>query len=346
MVLYAGIDEAGYGPLLGPLVIARAALHVPAAVIGRDPSGLPQVPLWDRLRDAICRSLTERRADGRLPLADSKKLHSQKRGVKHLELGCLAWLACAEQRVPTLEHWLDALGTTCHHDLTRTPWYAPPPVGDLDWPTLPLASTSEELALAAGPLGRAMQREGLTLPPGEALRAAVLLEDRFNRTIDGFASGGKAALAFTFVTSHLLRLWRGLSPEEQALVVVDRQGGRHRYRTPLAQALGDTVQVNILHESEDASGYEVLPLRDEGRRMELWFLTGAEQQHLPVAVASMAAKYTREAMMHRLNHHFGTRIPGLKPTAGYATDGRRWLRDVAPHLPSLGLTPEQLCRLR
>jgi hypothetical protein len=60
----------------------------------------------------------------------------------------------------------------------------------------------------------------------------------------------------------------------------------------------------------------------------------------------MLAKYLRELFMDQLNAWFQARLPGLKATAGYATDANRFLLDVEPALPRLGLTREALVRAR
>ena len=46
----------------------------------------------------------------------------------------------------------------------------------------------------------------------------------------------------------------------------------------------------------------------------------------------MAAKFTRELSMRRLNAYFSERLPDLEPTAGYVEDGRRYLAEVKPIL--------------
>jgi hypothetical protein len=40
------------------------------------------------------------------------------------------------------------------------------------------------------------------------------------------------------------------------------------------------------------------------------------------------AKYGRELCMRAFNQYFEALAPGLKPTAGYTTDGRRWIEDA------------------
>ena len=49
----------------------------------------------------------------------------------------------------------------------------------------------------------------------------------------------------------------------------------------------------------------------------------------------MAAKYVRELFMQSLNEFFAARVEGLKPTAGYYTDGRRFVEDVGEVLDQL-----------
>ena len=70
----------------------------------------------------------------------------------------------------------------------------------------------------------------------------------------------------------------------------------------------------------------------------------AERQHLPVALASMTAKYVRELFMLRFNRFFSRAVPELRPTAGYVTDARRFLSDVQPVIERLRLTPSRLIR--
>jgi len=48
--------------------------------------------------------------------------------------------------------------------------------------------------------------------------------------------------------------------------------------------------------------------------------------------------------MARLNRYFAVAVPGVAPTAGYVTDGRRFLAEVEPHLDALGIDRSQLVR--
>ena len=67
---------------------------------------------------------------------------------------------------------------------------------------------------------------------------------------------------------------------------------------------------------------------------------------MPVALASMLAKYIREAVMQRFNAYWCARMPELRPTAGYYGDARRFLADIQPLIASAEVAPEQFVRSR
>src|SRR5256886_10020017 len=77
-----GIDEAGYGPNLGPFVMSAVACRVPDARAGAD--------LWAALRPAVRRGRDP--DDGSLLVDDSKVVYSSARGLLGLERGVHAAL--------------------------------------------------------------------------------------------------------------------------------------------------------------------------------------------------------------------------------------------------------------
>ena len=86
MAIVIGTDEAGYGPNLGPLVIAASAWHVPDATI----NGSSSCDLYDVLSQAICR---ESSGAAQLAIADSKALYKPGGSLERLEAGVFASLS-------------------------------------------------------------------------------------------------------------------------------------------------------------------------------------------------------------------------------------------------------------
>jgi len=323
-IVYAGIDEAGYGPILGPLCVGMAVFEVPA----REP-GAPAPDLWKLLSPAVCRTPAQTRR-GAIAVADSKKLKlpnssRTRHPLMHLERGVLAFAAQRAGLPETDADLMSSLGVR----LERLEWYAGERL------PLPLSTTADLVRISAAKLGGACDTSGVRVLD---LCARTVDEATFNeRLADG---AGKAAVSFSAVAGLMARVWRSeacrtcADAESAPRVVVDRQGGRIEYAGVLARALPD-ARVTILEESPRASRYELVSASGEDgpvRRMRVQFQMEAEQRHLPVALASMIAKLVRELAMERFNRYWCARVAELKPTAGYYTDGKRWLRDVRRHL--------------
>lgn len=318
-LFYAGIDEAGYGPRLGPLCVAMSLFRVD----GWTPGG-PAPDLWKLLREVVAREPADARK-GKLPVNDSKRLKMHGPGVahavQHLERGVLAFLHAQEpaRAIDSDAALLAALGAAAPS--TELPWYA----GLID---LPCSTTLDHARVQGSRLAGACERAGVT---PMLLRAELIDESAFNQGVERERS--KAAVSFDAVARLLRMIWEGPAAAQPSdggpRVIIDRQGGRAYYAQALARAIPDCEI--IVHEERDVvSRYE---LRGSGplRVMTVQFRVEAEKAHLPVALASMTAKLLRELMMERFNRYWCARCAELKPTAGYATDAGRWLRDVRAH---------------
>lgn len=320
MPLWAGIDEAGYGPQLGPLVVAGTAFFVSE----------PPRPgmLWDALKDAVVRSA--RGQGSRVMVNDSKVVYSGVARLKRLEEGVLAFLHSVGGPRP----WgggdlLAYLSDGRPAGEVPGPWFH----GARDL-ALPLESNISAVESKAALLDQALAAAYVKLL---GARACVVHAPEYNRVCG--RTRNKSLLLWQKCGLLLQEMWRMAGPGESH-VVIDRHGGRMRYRRLLRDAFPD-CRVDILGEADDVSAYRVA---DGDRSMLLTFATKADAEAMPTALASMTAKYLRELYMKVFNDYWVARMPGLKPTAGYAGDGMRFLRDIAPVLARDGVLVETLLR--
>jgi ribonuclease HII len=330
MLIYAGIDEAGYGPMLGPLCVAATAF-----VVGdHDAADGDMCDLWKRLKRVVCRKRTDKRR--RIAIDDSKKLKlpndtEAAHPLKHLERGVLSFFAaggdgaCGETSAcPDCDDQLFGMLTVSRID---APWYS-------STTSLPVAHSEDELRIAVSRLRRSMAADGVTCP---LMRCEAIDAESFNRQVE--VMGVKSNVNFCAVMRHIDAIWKRW-PHDSPHIVVDRQGGRTHYLRDLMTAYPE-AQVQVLEESELLSQYRI---EHNGSRIKISFAVEAESAHLPVALASMIAKYVRELFMMRLNRYFQGLMPELKPTAGYTEDARRYLTDIESLIAQRGIDRKALIR--
>lgn len=310
-----GLDEAGLGPILGPLVVAGVALEGPA---GTDP--------WDALDAVVAR----RRPGARqVQVADSKKVHQGKHALARLERTVLAFLAAWHGSLPgTLSELLRATGND-PGVLSDCPWYE-----GIDAP-LPLANPAEEIELRAHLLAQELDAASIRIAH---IAVTPLDVAAFNASIAATDNKSETHFeAYANVLSELLK-----RAPDGAHVVADRCGGRVRYGSLLRGVFSDAL---VETESERSSG-SIYRIRRAGSAVRLTFVSRGEEHAFPTALASCFAKYTREAMMSVLNAWFAHRVPGLRPTAGYYVDGHRFLTDVEEVVDRERLPRHRLIRCR
>lgn len=319
--MWAGIDEAGYGPKLGPLVVACTAF------------GLRDVPsqgaLWELLSDAVARQA--RGADGRLVINDSKKVYSGPYGLKRLEEGVLAFLGTASCLPGDASEVFSHLGCAAEETQETPPWSKG--VGALK---IPVATNASAVSSKTQALLAAMQARGVRMV---LARAETVNPGQFNSMVR--RTHNKSAVLFQRC-GLLLQEVSNLTGSGEVSVVVDQQGGRRHYR-PLLREVFPASSCDILCEDEEASVYRI---GGGAKTLRATFRKNAEKCSLPVALASMAAKYIRELHMLCFNRYWQGRMEGLKPTAGYGKDAGRFLRDIAPLLEQDRVDLAKLVRSR
>ncbi len=338
-LIYCGIDEAGYGPMLGPLCVGFAAIGITRWQPG---DGHPD--LWAALGPSVSRTKPRAaRAGTTIPIADSKKLKlpnssTTRHPLTYLEQGVLAFASLLkasdhERFHASDESLFNALGV----HLDNHPCYRGEPV------ELPLGTTTARLAIMANRLALACQNASIE---PLAMACVAVPEQAFNEAIvKGHSKAHLTAWCFARLLRRAFDRWHGSG--DAVRFVCDRHSGRTNYQDMIATALNTNsrrVEVTVLEESHRCSRYAITT-PDSGASYAsahntpehgfvIHFLPEAEDAHFPVALASMTAKFIRELAMARFNRYWCARCPQLKPTAGYVQDARRWLNDAAETMTS------------
>jgi ribonuclease HII len=327
-MIHVGIDEAGYGPTLGPLVVSAAAVRVPDAV--QDAHG-PNVDFWELLSDAVHRKPQSLR----VPVNDSKKLYKSGKGLGTLEEGVLPFLLLRDGKIPaTLRELLAAVMRKRGADsyLDHYPWYRD---RNREIPTGSYKNYLSTLAerLQDGFDAHGMKFLGVVSVPVEVLQFNDILTSQQNKSL----------VTFEAIGSLLRRVWKTYA-SEPAEVVVDRQGGRIQYGPLLYQKLRPRGVVIECQTAEKS----VYRLRDRKgtERMTITFTKEGDSKSFLVALASMTSKYLRELHMGLFNDYWREHKSELKPTAGYPNDARRFLDEIAELRGRLGTEDRMLIRRR
>jgi ribonuclease HII len=319
MIILVGIDEAGYGPILGPMVVSSSTFSLPHNLLASD--------LWQILKKSI--GYGRKGLAGRLLITDSKKAYSKSIGIKHLQRTVLTALKCLGKEPATLMELLDLLSPSCLERLSGYPWYE-----NIEGHSLSIDTADKKIASAV--LADDLGSNGIELLD---LKSCCLDVAYYNKMVA--AVKNKANVLFSATCSLIKSAYDNFGSDDLQ-IVVDRQGGRVHYRKNLQRMFGD-MELKILKESPATSSYE---LRAGGRTMRVHFVVGADKRFLPVSLASMVSKYLRELLVSNLNRYFTGFSADLKPTAGYWKDGLRFIEDIKTNLPDVRFDSDQLIRSR
>jgi len=337
-----GMDEAGYGPNLGPLVISASVWWLP--------DNLADADLYDILASVVCHGSaadTKRPASGpasatrtavcvpsRLAIADSKLLYNPGRGhpgggLGQLERGLLSVLTALGYEAGDWRALWRVLAERSGAHLQPDPWY-------IQFEReLPLACEREDIQHAAERLQSELSAAGVRCC---AVASRAVFPEEFNALCEKYNSKGEALTQFTL--ELLGNVMRNLEPQP-VRVTCDKHGGRHYYAGQLQQLAGDAF-LEVRCQSPAVSTYRYGAAETQ---VEISFRVGGEQ-FLPTALASMASKYLRELAMLPLNEFWCQEVPNLRPTAGYPQDAKRFKRDIALRQQALAIGDERLWRKR
>ncbi|MCG8454200.1 MAG: hypothetical protein MI717_13575 [Spirochaetales bacterium] len=293
-MILTGIDEAALGPNLGPFCAVSISFHLKEH--GDKPPNL-----YTKLKSVVS---SETGVPHRLPVGDSKKLYNPRTGLSTLERSVTAFLTAAGVALPcSLASLLRAICPLQIDPITtgRTPWMS-------GWEEVMIPAPPDDGVCAK--LIRLLEKQNIQLARPQARFVPASL---FNDELD--AHQGKAGALRSIISPLLAPAL--LQEEHQRHVTVDRQGGRRYYGEWLMELMPG-APLRSVEEGPKRSAYNA-------GNTYVSFLVGADAQYLEVALASMMAKYLRERAMELFNRYWQKQLPGLKATAGYPTDAKRFL---------------------
>lgn len=308
MSIYAGIDEAGYGPTLGPLVITGTACVCEKE--DTDPSCLAEL---------LCRETD-------IPLiTDSKKIYSSQKGLRNLEKCVHAFLQlCFEKPPLTFSSMVKSLAGELFDSVFEfSPWFSGQdltlPVSDIEISSL---------------LKTRAEQEGIS---DVSVFSSVINVPLFNDFIrKGHNKGG---LLFSEVCGILKKIISRFRDNE-IFITVDKLGGRKFYSRFLRENFLDW-NISLTGESKEESSYI---MQHENTLVHISFRVKADADNFFVSVSSLISKYIRELSMVLFNQFFYAKDKSLKATQGYPEDAKRFLDDISSMVDTGTL--EYLVRVR
>ncbi len=338
-----GIDEAGYGPKLGPLAIGATVWDIPAELDIEmlssllfpefQPKPISRIPQW-------------------IPLGDSKAIY-QSGQMRSLEFGirCLVDLSTAGS--------LFAVKSPSDHPAMELPWYQ----HDLtDNPTSVLrnirrdaAQGNEQDECSSSPANGVISdvaskliRKGASKLDSLGVRllsmhSKVIDEKSFNASLA--QHGNKSNLlsfeSITLAQAICNRLGDSLESYAKLEIQCDKHGGRNRYVSTVLSTWPE-LWLEVIEERPERSRYRA---RWGATPLHLIFQSKGDNLVAPGA-ASMVAKWNREVVMAAFNQFWVSKLPRLRPTAGYPGDADRFWNEIAHEAQSLGIGRDAIWRNR
>jgi len=338
--ILVGVDEAGYGPNLGPLTISASIWSVPLDTEETDFLGAVADFLQPKPLSANSRHI---------PVGDSKLLYDRSKGLSTLEFGVLAMASLITpgvgmKAVPgmtnppefptTLGELSQVFGQSLINgegEIDQTAWYRSAECLAVPSTELPI----EQFADAVASVSELLAAVDIQLI---GLRSRVITESALNAGLERSGSKGHILAAHTLaIVSECIEEYAASSGAIECFC--DRQGGRKNYLPILLDAMPE-LWFSELAQAAHRSSYEC-----QSPRTKIHFSVGGDR-FPPTALASMLAKYLRERYMQAFNAFWLEHCHGIKPTAGYPVDAKRFAGQIGPAAEKLDLPREMWWRMK
>ncbi len=280
-MIIVGIDENGYGPILGPLIITASAFKVEKREdlwrildISRNPDDYPQ----------------------KLIVADSKKLFSRN-SLRRRQFGektVSIFFSLLFEKLPAdSDEFLSKVllnfslfPKLCLESKSRY---------QLCWGkiSLPLWLKKKDIIKELEGLKKKLKREKVKFV---SLKSICICPFQFNKLVKEKNKSYVNYLQFEKLIFYFLQ-----KKEKRFFVFADKIGGRKDYFLYLKSGLLKDWDCRILEERKEISSYE---LKFEKKVAIISFLQKGEEKEFPIALSSLFGKYIREIFIKRItNNH-------------------------------------------
>lgn len=313
---YVGIDEAGYGPSLGPFVMALTA-------VGFNRKCDDGESCWDLLAPLIGKAEGRNKSKAsRLIVDDSKKINGMANGRSLLGK---PWRTLFDHSLPSslaINDFLSRVDCIGREELVQEVWW-----------------------IADEPVN--LQKIEVRSPEPNDIypkfKAKLLVQNVKNFNQICRENGSKAAVSARAWTLLMRSFLESLGSGESIRVITDKHGGRNQYGRMIDNAFEKDEWIVPEREHSNESVYRVF-----GTNLDIgfWFMPRAESVCPMVALASMLAKHLREEAMQIFNKWWSIHVSGLRPTAGYPGDARRFIETIQPVANQMGIGMDEIVRVK
>jgi hypothetical protein len=383
MGILIGMDEAGYGPHLGPLVIAATAWHVPDEPTNGEcnpyDNGEVASATVKKRRKASSESSASTRTDSTTAVLNPPSARSSSAAAEHpksqapdlyrllrnvvCKKSSQRRIAIADSKVlyspgaglRQLERGLHSVLLSMRQNISCWSTIVRYAQADPDghhprtcWPTgfncsLPVDATSEEIIRLEARFTRACDGAGIR---PLLIRARLVFPAQFN---DLIAYYGNKASALSHVTVGLLRevvdAAVSHSPAPSPQPPIFAVCDKHGGRNFYTAFLQHHFSEHWIAPLFESHAESHYEWGEAGSHTRVVFKVNGER-FFPTALASMTAKYLRELSMRAFNEYWRSHLPELKPTAGYYRDGWRFKKEITAKQQELGIDDHLLWRNR